>query len=277
MPNPARRIGVCSWSLQASTPRELVERIKETGQDAVQLALDPIRSGSWDERETVAVLRDAGITILSGMMAPAGEDYSTLDTIRETGGVRLDEHWETNLAAAKRNAELASRLGLSLCTFHAGFIPDDPDSELHDVMVDRLRAVVDAFADQGVRIGFETGQESAETLLEALDEIDRPTLGVNFDPANMILYGMGEPVHAIELLAPRVMQIHIKDAIPAERPGQWGTEMRAGDGAVDWEKFFGVVGGCCPDVSLVIEREGGDARVADIRAARDMLDRLGAG
>ena len=205
MPNQARRIGVCSWSMQASSPGELAERIAETGLDAVQLALDPIRSNQWDERETVRALADAGITILSGMMAPAGEDYSTLETIRETGGVRLDEHWEANQEASKRNAELASRFGLSLCTFHAGFIPDDPDDGLHDLMIDRLRSVIDVFANQGVRIALETGQERAETLLEALDEIDRPTLGVNFDPANMILYGMGEPIHAIELLAPRVM------------------------------------------------------------------------
>jgi sugar phosphate isomerase/epimerase len=209
------------------------------------------------------------------MMAPAGEDYSTLDSIRKTGGVRLNEHWEANLEAAKRNAEIASRLGLDLCTFHAGFIPDDSDDALHDVMVDRLRAIVDAFADQRVRIGFETGQERAETLLEAMDEIDRPTLGVNFDPANMILYGMGEPVHAIELLAPRILQIHIKDARPSDQAGQWGTETRAGDGAVDWGRFFKVVRERCPEVDLVIEREGGDSRVADVRAARELLGRLG--
>ncbi|MCH7793043.1 MAG: hypothetical protein IID31_12280, partial [Planctomycetes bacterium] len=94
------RIGVCSWSLSPGSPAELVEELERVGIDAVQLALDPIRRGEWNERETIATLRDAGIDILSGMMTMAGEDYSTLESIRRTGGVRLDDYWEANLATA---------------------------------------------------------------------------------------------------------------------------------------------------------------------------------
>ncbi|MCH9058627.1 MAG: sugar phosphate isomerase/epimerase [Planctomycetes bacterium] len=265
------RIGVCSWSLSPGSPAELVEGLRRVGIDAVQLALDPIRRGEWDERETIATLRDAGIDILSGMMTMAGEDYSTLESIRRTGGVRLDEYWEANLAAAGENAALAERLGVGLVTFHAGFIPDDPTDPKRDLMVDRLGQIIDRFADRGVSAAFETGQETAETLLGALDEIDRPTLGVNFDPANMILYGMGDPVRAIELLAPRVSQVHIKDAVATNEPGTWGTEVRAGTGEVNWPRFFDVLRSRTVRCDLLIEREAGEDRTEDIKAAHEMV------
>lgn len=271
--NPAARgvVGVCSWSLRPSTPAELAERAAACGLAAVQLALDPIRTGQWDEQECAETLAHAGIAIRSGMMAMRGEDYSTLESIRRTGGVRLDANWQSNLAAARENAALAARLGLPLVTFHAGFIPEAADHPLRRVLIQRLRAVVDRFEAEGVRVAFETGQETAETLLDALAELNRPGAGVNFDPANMILYDMGDPVKALRKLAPCVAQIHIKDARPADRAGEWGEETPVGSGAVDWAAFFAVVDETGLDCDLMIERESGSDRVADISAAATLV------
>lgn len=264
-------LAVCSWSLQPQSPRDLVDKIKSCGVSGVQLALDPVRRSDWDEIETVSLLDGAGIEIVSGMMETAGEDYSTLETIRETGGVRPDSTWPENLAAARQNAELAARIGINLVTFHAGFIPHDHADPEWDKLIQRLRDLVDVFHGCGVRVGFETGQETADTLVEALDALDRPTAGVNFDPANMILYGMGDPVRAVETLAPRVEQIHIKDAIRTKTTGTWGSEVPAGAGEVDWDGFFAVVRGRLPDCDLVIEREAGDERVNDVRTAAALV------
>jgi L-ribulose-5-phosphate 3-epimerase len=269
----ARRLGVCSWSLRPEGPADLVESVRRTGLRVVQLALDPLRTGEWDEQETLRVLDGAGIEIASGMMGMAGEDYSSLESIKRTGGVRPDEHWSVNLEAARANADLAGRLGLDLVTFHAGFIPHT-EGGAHDplrgVMVERLRAIVEPFTVAGVDIGFETGQETAATLIEALDEIDRPGVFVNFDPANMILYGMGDPVEAIRLLAPRVRQVHLKDATPSRAPGEWGTEVPLGEGDVDWAAFFRIVEDL--DVDMMIEREAGETRLNDVAAARGFAE-----
>lgn len=268
MPN---RIGVCSWSVTRSSPRDLVDRLDEVGLRLVQLALDPIRTGQWDEDETRRALDSGGITIASGMMAMAGEDYSTLDSIRLTGGVRPDEHWEANLGAARANADIAVRLGIELVTFHAGFLPHEPGNALRATMIQRLGWIADAFADRGVAVALETGQERAETLMVVLDELGRPDVGVNFDPGNMILYAMGDPVAALERLAPRVRQIHVKDALTASEPGTWGREVRIGDGGVDWAAFFAVIGRAGLGCDLVIEREAGADRAGDIRAAADLV------
>ncbi len=268
------QVGVCSWSLRPASPAGLVEAVLATGCRAVQLALDPIRRGAWDEDETFARLDEAGIDVPSGMMAMAGEDYTTIDTIRRTGGVRPDETWPANRDAADRLAEIARRRGIGLVTFHAGFIPPDPGDAERGRMLDRLATLVEIFAGQGVRAAFETGQENADTLADLLDALGRrgPAAGVNFDPANMLLYGSGDPIAALDRLAPRVVQIHVKDARPPASPGVWGTETPIGEGDVDWDAFFGIVRRRLPGVDLMIEREAGNRRIAEIAAARVFIE-----
>ena len=107
-----------------------------------------------------------------------------------------------------------------------------------------------------------------------LAELDRPDhAGVNFDPANMILYGMGDPVEALRALLPHVLQVHVKDATPTAEPGTWGAEVPAGTGAVDWPAFFAVLSGAGRPIDLMIEREAGGTRVADIATARELVQR----
>ena len=261
------RLGVCSWSLRPGSPEELAAGAAAVGVDAVQLALAPLRAGAWSSAHTAAALADAGIEVRSGMMATCGEDYSSLESIRRTGGVRPDRHWHENLRIARADAALARELGLGLVSFHAGFLPHDARDPERAVLVARLREVVDAFAAEGVEVAFETGQETAQTLLSVLGELERPSAGVNFDPANMILYDVGDPVAALRQLAGHVRQIHVKDAVRTEVPGRWGREVRVGTGQVDWDAFFALVGEAGLACDLMIEREDGEDRVDDMRAA----------
>lgn len=239
----------------------------------MQLHLDPIRTGDWDLDATRAELENAGLRILSAMMTTKGEDYTTLESIARTGGVRPDETWDDNLAAAKANAAIAKQLGLDLVTFHAGFLPESGSAERSKI-ADRLNRIADAFASSGVRAALETGQESPAELLGLLEELGRDDIGVNFDPANMILYASGDPTASLEALAPRVMQVHIKDADPPAEPGQWGTERPMGQGSVDWEAFFRVVQTRLGGVDLLIERESGEDRAGDILRASRLVRQL---
>ncbi|MEW6071972.1 MAG: sugar phosphate isomerase/epimerase family protein [Planctomycetota bacterium] len=268
-----RKIAVCSWSLHPGSARELAERARRAGVRHVQLALDPLRTGAWPEVESLAALAAGGIEVISGMMGSAGEDYSTLATIRATGGVRPDRHWAANRAAAAANARLAARLHLPLVSFHAGFLPEARSDPERATLLGRLRELVDLFAAEDVALAFETGQETAETLAGFLAELDRPAAGVNFDPANMILYDQGDPVAALARLAPWVRQVHVKDAVRTTVPGAWGREVPAGEGEVDWPAFFDVLAARRLAVDLVIEREAGDRRIEDIRRARELAER----
>jgi L-ribulose-5-phosphate 3-epimerase len=112
---------------------------------------------------------------------------------------------------------------------HAGFLPHEETDPAFGKLLGRIRAVADLFAAQGIELGLETGQETAETLRLFLQKLDRPNVGVNFDPANMILYDKGDPIQALQLLRPWLKQCHIKDANRTECPAlgamKWWWEL----------------------------------------------------
>ena len=267
------RIGVCSWSLLPATAKDLAQRVQGTGLDAVQLALDPVRTGAMPVDEVEMHIGAGGIRLLSGMMAMAGEDYTTLDSIRRTGGVVPDATWSPNLKAAHENARLAKRLGIRLVTFHAGFVPHHAEDNSRDKLIDRLKRIADVFAASDVQIALETGQEDAGTMLALMESLVTHHVGVNFDPANMILYGMGDPVSSLDILAPFVRQLHVKDAISSNAPDAWGVEVPVGAGQVDWRSFFHTITRRRIGADLIIEREAGDRRVEDVRAAAERVRR----
>jgi sugar phosphate isomerase/epimerase len=263
-------VGVCSWSLQPSSAADLAARVRAAGVDAVQLALDPVRMGAMPLEDVVRELAGRSLRVLSGMMAMAGEDYSTLASIRSTGGVVPDVTWPANEAAAHEDARIAAELGIRLVTFHAGFVPHD-DEKARATLIHRLRTLAEIFADAHVAVALETGQEDAATLRGLLEDLVAWDVGVNFDPANMILYGMGDPVDAVALLAPFIRQVHIKDATATRVPGEWGEEVPAGAGDVRWYDFFRALDAHRVQCDFIIERERGDQRIEDVRAAVAML------
>ena len=270
----AQRLAVCSWSIQPTDPTNLVAQLQAIGISRVQIALDSIRDrpGVWGK--ILEIFRRNNITLVSGMFGTVGEDYSTLESIRRTGGVALDETWNENWRNIETNSVIAKQLRLKLVTFHAGFIPHEESDPALKKLLDRITLIADRFAAKGIELGFETGQETAEALRAFLIRLNRPNVGVNFDPANMILYDKGNPIDALRMLGPWLKQCHIKDAIRTKEPGTWGEEVVVGLGDVDWRKFFTVLRELKFNGDLCIEREAGPQRVSDICAARQFLESL---
>jgi len=269
-----QRLAVCSWSLQPATPQELIARLEATGVRRVQLALDPLREAPDVWRNTPELLRQNNISIVSGMFGCVGEDYSTLETIRLTGGIARDATWEQNWKNIQITTALAQRLNLKLVTFHAGFLPHDENDPSFAKLKQRLIQVADAFQARGIALGLETGQETAAALRDFLNKLNRPSLGVNFDPANMILYDKGNPIEALRTLGLWIRQVHIKDAVRTTTLGTWGDEVVTGMGEVDWPAFFTTLKEVEFAGDLCIEREAGMNRVEDIRTARQLVERI---
>jgi sugar phosphate isomerase/epimerase len=269
------RLAVCSWSLQPTNPADLAAKLESTGVRRVQLALDPLRDAPKVWGKTAALFRQKGITTVSGMFGCVGEDYSSLETIRVTGGLAPDATWEQNWTNILTTAALAQQLGLKLVTFHAGFLPHEEKDPSFAKMLRRLAETADVFQAAKIAVGLETGQETAPALVRLLRKLNRPNVGVNFDPANMILYDKGNPIAALRVLGPWIRQVHIKDARRTKVPGTWGEEVAAGTGEVDWPAFFATLRELNYTGDFVIEREAGSQRVADIRAAKEMMAKLG--
>jgi len=271
----APRLAVCSWSLQPASAEELFKTLATTGVTRLQIALDPIREnakGAWNDFAGLCARR--GVTCVSGMMGTVGEDYTTLESIKRTGGVVPDATWPETWKNIQADAAVAERLGLKLVTFHAGFLPHEETDPSFAKLLARLRQVADFFAARNIALGLETGQEEAGTLAAFLKKLDRANVGVNFDPANMILYDKGDPVAALRTLGPWVRQCHLKDAVRTKTPGTWGEEVRLGTGQVEWKGFFRALDAAGFKGNLCIEREAGSQRAADIRAAREYVERL---
>ena len=262
----SRRLGICSWSLRPENPLELIESTNQCSISSVQLALVPLlEDTAWDD--AAAVLLKAGVKILSGMLETVGEDYTSLASIATTGGVRPDATWPATLERAKGVARIAAEMELPLVTMHAGFLPEAKGAE-RSTMIGRLRQLGDVFGASGIDLAFETGQETGDVLVDVLQELAHPSIGVNFDPANMILYNKGNPIAAMETLSTWIKQVHIKDAEVTEEAGTWGSEVPVGTGEVDWGTFLALV----PEgVDLIIEREAGEDRIADIKTAIALL------
>ncbi len=260
-------LGVCTWSLQPTSPDDLLQKLQAIGLKKIQIALTPVVDDPDTWASIFDALKTAGITIVSGMISPYGEDYTSLETIRTTGGVVPDTTWDKNWTMCRRVTEIAEKQGISTLTFHAGFIPHDPASDVFLKVQKRLGMIADDCAAHGITLLLETGQETAEDLTAFLDTLGRENVGVNFDPANMILYGKGDPIAALEMLMPRTKQVHLKDGNASTTPGNWGDEVAVGQGQVDWDDFISVLAQHHYAGHLVIEREAGDARIEDIQTA----------
>lgn len=270
----ADQIGVCSWSLQATGPQDLAEKVNRLGLKKVQLGLTPHRDdpGTWEG--TQEILADSGIAVVSGMFSTIGEDYSTPDAIRRTGGIVPDEHWEGNQELAKAAAALARQMGVKLVSTHAGFLPHEPSDPQFNKLSGRIVTLARMYAEIGGSLLLESGQETADTLLAFLNEMAKlgaSNVTVNFDPANLILYDMDEPIEALGKLMPHVEQVHVKDAKRTAVKGQWGEEVVVGTGEVDWVAFVRILAEADYAGDYIFEREAGDDRVGDIAKGIEAL------
>ena len=268
------KLAVCSWSLRPADPRELLAQLENIGIRRVQIALDPLRElpAVWGGLPELCARN--GVEFVSGMFGTVGEDYSTLESIRRTGGVVPDATWPENWRNIQAAADIAEKLGLKLVTFHAGFLPHEPNDPGFHTLLNRMTLIADLFAAKGIDLALETGQETAETLGLFLQKLGKTSVGVNFDPANMILYDKGDPISALQSLGPWLKQCHIKDAVKTKVPGAWGAEVPVGTGEVDWRAFLRMLENLVFKGNLAIEREAGGQRVADIRTAREYLGKI---
>jgi sugar phosphate isomerase/epimerase len=268
-------IAICSWSLQPKGMQDLAAKVKELGLQHVQLALlDLVMLDDKRKYEELGHLRAAGIQYSGGMFGFAGEDYSSIERIRETGGFVPDADWPLRKRLAIEGAKLAKELGMTTILAHVGFVPPHTDAKYKGI-VDRIRELAAALAEHGQSLVMETGQEPASELLEFFKDLKAPNVHINFDPANMILYGAGDPIEAIKILGPHIKHVHVKDATPSSKPGvDWGAEVPFGTGKVGAERFIGALKQVGYKGPLAIEREAGNDRMGDVKIAIGVLKKI---
>src|SRR5262249_938470 len=143
------------------------------------------------------------------------------------------------LQVALAYAPLARGLNARALGLHAGQAPSEDD---YRDFVRALRELADHTAPHRVDLHLETGQEPTQRPRRLIADGGRPNGGVNFDPANFLLYGTAEPLAALDIIGPWVRGVHCKDAVPSAVPGQMGTDVALGEGRVNFPRLLARLG-----------------------------------
>lgn len=270
-------IGVMFWA--GKDPVETIREVKNLGVRCGQLGVPgdmPLAGAAevWSK-----ALQEEDFAIVTVFCSYEGESYADIPTVERTVGfipaaTRTDREQRT-----KDVSHFAAGLGVKSIACHVGFVPENKNDPEYKAVRDLVRRICDHAKLHGQTFALETGQEPAGVLLEFLTDVERDNIGINFDPANMILYGTGDPIQALGVLGQHLLSVHCKDGNwpPKDAPGALGKEMPLGKGAVGMEQFLNKLKQVGYRGTLNIEREGAaspEERLEDIRAGVQLLESL---
>jgi sugar phosphate isomerase/epimerase len=234
-----------------------LEVARELGIPTIQIHA-PHRENRNRQTATLTLdrLRPYGIEITPVFGGFEGESYADIPTVARTVGLVPAETRSSRLTEMKQISDFASELHCAVIALHLGFVPHDVNSTQYADVVEVTQDLCDHAKRNGQCLHLETGQETADALVQFIKDTGRSNLHVNFDPANMILYGTGEPIEALRKLGERVHSVHLKDATWGDQPGvHWGQEVALGDGDVDIEAYLKTLKEIGYLGPLTIERE----------------------
>jgi len=234
-----------------------IEAVKEMGVPTVQVHAPPPELRTEEHAESVKKqFAEAGIQITLVFCGFPGESYESIPIVRDTVGLVPEDTRDERIEQAREIADFAAALGAPGIGIHIGFVPEQTDSPQFAEIVGVLKGLCEYCKALELAVHLETGQETADALLALLQQVGRDNLGVNFDPANMILYGSGEPIEALRKVGHLVKSVHCKDATWAAKPGEeWGAEVPLGQGDVGMDSFLRTLAEIGYDGPLTIERE----------------------
>ena len=271
-------IGVMFWG--GGDPVETLREVKGLGVRCGQIGVPGEMDLGAKAREAwKSALAAEQFTLVTVFAAYNGESYADIPTVQKTVGFIPPA---TRAEREKRTLEcsdFAAAVGAPSVATHIGFVPEDSTDADYVAVRDMVRRVCDHAAARNQTFALETGQEPAKTLLHFFRDAGRANLRINFDPANMILYGTGDPIEALGVLAPHVVSVHCKDGDwpPKGVPGALGTERPLGQGAVGMERFVAKLKQIGYKNPLNIEREGvpdHQQKLRDIKMGVGLLQRL---
>jgi len=239
----------CNWNATLWTPEHAAKIKADSNQSGVRLA-----------------------AIWAGYSGPAAWNFiegpSTL-------GLVPPAYRETRVAELKKAADFAAWCGAPAIITHCGFIPENPGDPLYEGTLRAIESVGRHCGERGVGFWFETGQETPVVLLRVIQDLGLPNLGINFDTANVVLYGKANPVDALDVFGKYVHNLHAKDGCYPTNGRELGQEVAIGQGKVDFPKVIAGLHGLGFAGEIIIEREiSGAQQAADIRKSVNYLRRL---
>jgi sugar phosphate isomerase/epimerase len=270
-----REVGVFLSSMAIPDPLKAIEKARELGIRVVQIGALPAEFYESKGMERLRrCLRENGIDASAVCAVYEGESYADMASVAETVGLTNPETLPARIEHTKRCAVLAVHLGAGIVTTHIGVMPEDTGSKEYRDLVGTVREIADYCGRRGVTFAMETGQETAEAMLQFIGDVGRNNVKVNFDPANMILYGTGGPLEAVNALRNHIAHVHVKDGLSPTEQGKLGTEVPLSEGEVGIREYIRKLVQIGYKGPLIMEREAGDDRVGDIGRGKKLLEKI---
>ena len=174
-----------------------------------------------------------------------------------------------------KGAEFTQKIGVPDMATHAGFIPENPCDTNYFGVVSALKYIAENCKSRGLHLLLETGQETPITLKRVIQDTGCDNLGINFDPANLLMYGKANPIEALDIIGRHVRGVHAKDGIYPSDGRFLGEEKPLGEGKVNFPAFILKLKEIGYQGALTIEREiSGEKQIKDILAAKKLLEVL---
>lgn len=253
-----------------------IEKVRNLGLSSCQLSTwDPNKQTDEMAARVKKACAEHAVEVSALWTGVPGPAHWNFTEGPETIGIVPPEYREMRTAALIHGAEFAAKMGVGATITHAGFIPENPKDALYAGSIEALTKVAKRAKELGIYFCFETGQETPITLLRAMTDIGTGNLGVNLDPANLLMYGKANPIDALDILGPYIKGVHAKDGEYPTEPGKLGVEKPMGEGRVNFPVLVPKLKSFGYDGALTIEREiSGDQQIADIRRAISILEPL---
>lgn len=257
----------------ADNPEKELLRVKELGFTTCQLTVGEYSSKlAVRIRTTLEKLSLKPTSLIC--MGPGNYIWNFYEGPATIGLVPREMRAE-RITRLKQGTDFCREAGIPAVCAHFGFIPEDPNNPLYKEFVAAMKEVAGYVKDRGLSIYFETGQETPVTLLRAIEDIGTGNLGVNYDTANLILYGKANPVDGLDVIGKYVRSLHAKDGMYPTDPRELGKETPIGEGKVDFPKVIRKLKDLNFKGHITIEREiSGPRQVEDILQSKKFLENL---
>jgi sugar phosphate isomerase/epimerase len=268
-------IGLMFWA--TGNAQRDIESVRAFDLQAGQLGFPgDLPLDGFESDWSTALQRNDEFTLTTAVCSYVGEDYSDVANVQSTVGFVPLHSRSERIARTKDVARVAASLGITSVAAHIGFVPENRCALAYRDLREAMQDLCDTLSASGQSFALETGQETADALLAFIDDVERPNLKINFDPANMILYGTGDPIEAVGTLRRHMISVHCKDGVKPTAPGLLGTERPLGSGEVNIPAFLGALREADYKGILSIEREEPDfeQRTRDIHVAVRLLRSL---
>ena len=232
--------------------------------DAVSsFGLDCCQIVSWDSSLCTKKIaqanrkraKDQGVRVTAFWAGVPGPSAWNFTPGPVTLGLVPVEYRMARMEALKRWADFAIELGAPAIITHCGFLPENMTDEAFEPVCVAIRDVAGHCEKLGLGFWFETGQETPVTLLRHIEAVALPNLGINLDPANLLMYGKGNPIDSLDVFGPYVKCIHAKDGRVPKNGNELGPEVKVGEGMVRYPEFVRKLKEIGFDGDYIIERE----------------------